>query len=252
MPRYQLRFYEELNDFLPPGQSRVPFFHQDSRSRPIQAVIESLGVPASEVDLILANGRSVPFSYLPREGDRISVYPMFEALDISTVTRLQSRPLRRTRFILDVHLGKLARYLRMMGLDSLYRNNYSDDEIVRIMQRERRIILTRDRGLLGRKTVTHGYFLRSTHPRRQAVEVLRRFDLMNGLQPFTLCIECNTSLGPVHPDRIDHLLPPAVLQTFQEYYHCIDCGRVYWEGSHAQRMKQLVRELQWHAAFEME
>jgi len=119
-----IRFYEELNDFLPLERRKVDFSHEFQRRASIKDLIEALGVPHTEVDLILVNGASVDFSYIVRDGDRISVYPMFEAFDIQTVSRVRPQPLRVIRFVLDVHLGKLARYLRLLGFDTLYRNDY--------------------------------------------------------------------------------------------------------------------------------
>ena len=147
-----------------------------------KALIEDLGVPHTEVDLIIANGRSVGFEYRLNDADLLSVYPMFESWDIGGLSRVRAAPLRETRFALDVHLGKLARLLRMVGFDAQYSNTIADEELARLARREKRIILSRDRGLLKRRTVTHGYLVRSAAPRRQLAEVLRRFDLAGSVQ----------------------------------------------------------------------
>src|SRR5262249_31383318 len=156
MNRACFRFYAELNDFLPPGRRGVTFTYSFEGSPSIKDLIEALGVPHTEVDLILVNGESVDFAYRVREGDRISVYPVFESLDITPLLRVRPRPLRETRFVLDTHLGRLAAYLRLLGFDTLYRNDAGDDELARISSGEGRILLTRDRGLLKRSQVTHG------------------------------------------------------------------------------------------------
>ena len=167
------RFYEELNDFLPPARRKRDFAIPYNRAS-VKDMIESLGVPHTEVDLILANGISVDFSYLVRPGDRISVYPEFESFDIAGLTRLRPEPLRQPRFVLDTHLGKLARYLRLLGFDTLYSNSYSDAELARISAGgDKRILLTRDHGLLKRAQVTHGYFVREIVPELQAREAIR-------------------------------------------------------------------------------
>ena len=173
----QFRFYAELNDFLPKSkrQKSFPFPFQDKPL--LKDAIESIGVPHPCVDLILANGVSVGFDYCLADRDIISIYPVFESLDISPIMRLRKRPLRKTKFIMDVHLDGLAKMLRRTGFDTLYKNNLQDDEIVRISKEEKRIILTRDQGLLKTKGITHGYCIRSTSPEDQFGEVLDRFDL---------------------------------------------------------------------------
>ena len=160
----EFRFYEELNDFLPAAKKKSLFTYNFECSPSVKDAVEAIGVPHTEIDLILVNGISVTFSYRLQDGDVISVYPVFESMDISNVTHLREKPLRESRFILDVHLGTLVRYLRMIGFDILYENNYEDSEIVKIAKDEKRIILTRDVELLKIKTVTHGYWIRSKKP----------------------------------------------------------------------------------------
>src|SRR5215207_6869794 len=174
MIRVAVRFYAELNDFLPARRRQVWIEHALDESHSVKHVVETLGVPHPEIDLILVNGESVDFTYRVQDGDRISVYPVFESFDISPLVRVRPRPLRETRFVLDVHLGTLAGYLRMLGFDTLYRNDADDPELAETSQRESRILLTRDRGLLMRSTVSHGYLLRETDPQKQLAEVVRR------------------------------------------------------------------------------
>ena len=175
--RAQFRFYAELNDFLLPERRFQAFQHPLAASDTVKHVIESLGVPHTEVDLILVNGQSVSFSHQLQEGDRVSIYPMFESLDIRPILRLRPEPLRNIRFVVDSNLGGLARHLRMLGFDSLYRNNFAGDEIARISSSEKRVLLTRDAELLKGRGITHGYYVRTTVPVEQVAEVLRRFDL---------------------------------------------------------------------------
>jgi uncharacterized protein with PIN domain len=238
-----IRFYAELNDFLAPERRMVPFPCAFHVSAPVRDLIESLGVPHTEVDLILVNGRSADFSHLVEDGDRISVYPVFESIDIAPVTRLRPRPLRQTRFVLDVHLGRLAAYLRMMGFDSLYRNDYRDEELARLSGGEERILLTRDRELLKRAVVTRGYYVRATSPRQQLAEVLRRFDLFDSATPFARCLACNGLLEPVAKDAVGELLPPRVRERHDEFLRCDACARVYWKGSHHARMTKIVEAI---------
>ncbi len=181
------RFYEELNDFLPADKRKITFPYKLSGSPSVKDVIEAIGVPHTEVDLILINGNSVKFDHNLSHGDHISVYPVFENLDISHVTRVRPKPLRKTRFIVDVHLGRLSRLLRMLGFDTLYKNNYKNEEIITEALTQKRIILTRDPGLLKNRSITHGYLIRGTDPHEQAREVICRFDLYSQAKPFIRC-----------------------------------------------------------------
>ena len=234
------RFYAQLNDFLPAAKRQIAFSHSFQGRVSIKHLIEALGVPHPEVDLVLVDGQSVGFSYLVQDGDRISVYPVFETIDITPLVRVRTRPLREPRFVLDTHLGRLAAYLRMLGFDTLYRNDYADEELAQIAGREGRNLLTRDRGLLKRCAVTHGYCVRETASRRQVVEVLRRFDLFQAVTPFVRCIRCNTSLQPVAKEAISHRLPPKTRQYYDEFLVCHGCDRIFWKGSHYQRMQQFI------------
>jgi uncharacterized protein len=231
-----IRFYEELNDFLPKAKRKTSFSHTFSGNTSVKDVIESLGVPHTEIDLILVNGVSVDFNAKPENGDFVSVYPVFESLDISNITKLRPEPLRHPKFILDVHLGKLAKYLRMLGFDSLYQNNFEDDEIIEISVNEKRIILTRDLGILKNSKVTHGYWVRSQKPKVQVNEVVKRFDLTKQIEPLNRCIECNGKIVEVKKEQIADLLKPKTRKFFQNFYQCSNCKKVYWEGSHYSKM----------------
>ena len=237
------RFYEELNDFLPTEKRKKDFEYSFNGSPSVKDAIEALGVPHVEVDLILINGVSVDFSHRLNDGDRVSVYPVFEALDIAAVTHLRERPLRDPSFILDVHLGRLAKYLRMLGFDSLYENDYTKHEIVEIAAKEKRTILTRNTNLLKMKSVTRGYAVRSPDPEKQTLEVIRRFDLSDIIKPFSRCLLCNGRIESVAKDIISDTLDELTRRYYDTFYRCIHCGKIYWEGSHYERMKTLVTEL---------
>jgi uncharacterized protein with PIN domain len=243
MNQAEFRFYAELNDFLPPERQRRPFTHSFQGRVSVKHLIESLGVPHIEVDLILANGESVDFSYIVGDGDRISIYPVFESLDITSVNHLRPRPLRQTCFILDTHLGQLATYLRLVGFDSLYRNDYEDEELARISSDQGRILLTRDRGLLKRSLVTRGYCVRQTDPEQQLLEVVKRFDLMGSLDPFRLCLGCNGPLQPVSKAEIEDRLQPNTRQYYDDFQICSDCQQIYWKGSHYKRMQRFLKRV---------
>ena len=239
----EFRFYEELNDFLPEPQRRCSIIYSFKGTPSVKDTIEAIGVPHTEIDLILIDGESVDFSHRLVGGERVAVYPMFERLDIASATRLRARPLRHTRFVLDVHLGRLARYLRMVGFDTLYAKDFDDHQIVALSVSERRIILTRDKGLLKHRAVTHGYWLRETDPRRQLLEVLDAFYLRDSLHPFSRCIICNGELANVAKEIVNDLLPPRVRASFECFKRCTVCAKVYWPGSHFERMQRLIETI---------
>jgi uncharacterized protein with PIN domain len=146
--------------------------------------------------------------------------------------------------LLDCHLGRLTAHLRMLGFDCLYQNDYDDSNLAGILQREPRILLTRDRRLLMRKVVQHGYCLRSLQPLEQLTEVIRRFDLANEFHPFHRCLKCNHPLEPVDKSAILNRLEPLTKKYFDEFHLCPSCGQVYWKGSHYERMERVVEQIQ--------
>ena len=237
-----LRFYAELKDFLTAERCSGIATHSFDVPGSVKDVIEGRGVPHTEVDLILVNGEPVDFSYRVADGDRISVYPVFEAFDLSPVVRVRPQPLRHVHFVLDVHLGRLAGYLRLLGFDTVWSNEWSDHELVGISTGQRRRLLTRDVGLLKHGSITHGYFVRATEPRRQLTEVVRRFHLADEIIPFTRCMECNGSLEPAEKADVADRLPPATGRQFDEYRTCSSCERIYWRGSHYRRLNEIVEE----------
>lgn len=239
-----IRFYEELNDFLPRKKKKRLYEVPDHGKRSVKDLIESQGVPHTEVDLILINGISVDFNQLVSGGDHISVYPVFEKFDISGLTKLKSRPLRRLRFILDVHLGKLAKYLRMLGFDTYYNNHYDDDEIAMLARIDNRVLLTRDIGLLKRRDVAKGYWLRSQRPKIQLEEILVHFDLFNNIHPLSRCMKCNGLIQTVKKEKISDKLLPDTLKYFNEFYQCKNCGKIYWKGSHFNKMIKYIDRIQ--------
>jgi uncharacterized protein with PIN domain len=192
------------------------------------------------VDLVLVDGQSVPFDRQVVEGNRISVYPVFESLEIGGLTKVRPTGLRQSRFVLDVHLGRLAKLLRMLGFDSLYSNDLDDGDLSRISHEHRRIVLTRDRELLKRTVISHGYWIRSDQPLEQLIEVLQRFDLRTKIRPFTLCLRCNAGLEDIEAVKVASSVPPYVAQTYDHFRTCPECGRVYWQGSHWENMSRLL------------
>jgi len=209
----------------------------------VKALIEICGVPHTEVDLVLVNGESTGFSYQLKDSDRVSVYPVFESFDIREVSRVRQSPLRIIKFVLDVHLGKLAKHLRLLGFDTLYSNSYEDQEISEISKNEKRITLTRDRGLLKRKIITHGYYIKSRDPEEQLYEVVKRFDLLQSLKPFTRCLMCNKKLEIIEKYKIISQLPEKIRISYDHFQICPDCKKIYWVGSHWRNMKKKLEQL---------
>ena len=237
------RFYEELNDFLAPARRKCEFELQCAEAATVKNAIESVGVPHTEVELIVANGVSVDFGYRVRDADRISVYPMFESFDIAPLLRVRPEPLRDPRFIADAQLGGLARLLRMLGFDTQFDNHAHDAEIRRRAIAESRTILTRDRQLLICRDVTHGCYVHALRPPDQLREIVQRLQLDTRIRPFTLCLCCNVVLEPVDKQSVADKLPPAVALRQHEFKRCALCERVYWPGDHYRRMTEMLRGL---------
>lgn len=241
--RAQFRFYAELNDFLPPDKRQVPFDYEFTGAPSVKDAIEAVGVPHPEVDLVVVGGVSVDWNYHLADGDRVSVYPVFESVDIAPLVRLRPAPLRVTRFIADVHLGRLARRLRMLGFDTTYDPDRNDKDIISSALRDRRIILTRDRDLLKNKRVTHGYWVRSTDPRQQLREVVARMDLRSRFAPFTRCMRCNGVTAARAAEDVSQQVPKRALARAGAFRQCVDCGKVFWEGTHVERMRGEIDSL---------
>jgi len=230
------RFYAQLNDFLAPERARNGIQHRFEGHPAIKDVIEALGVPHTEVRRIVVNGETVDFGYHLQDGDRVSVYPAFISPEFSDAGADEPR------FILDVHLGKLASYLRLLGFDTLYQNNFDDPDLARISSDEGRILLTRDLGLLKRSLVTQGYFVRNTDPPQQLVEIMRHYSLNQPPRPFLRCLHCNGLLAAVDKESIADRLPPRTRLHFDEFHICLSCQKLYWKGSHFQNLQTFLEK----------
>ena len=237
------RFYAQLNDFLQTARRGQDIRCGCARAATTKHMIEALGVPHTEVELLLVNGEPAGFDRLIRDGDRLAVYPAFASLDIGPLG--QSLPLE-PRFVADVHLGGLAHLLRMAGFDTLYHNGLTDDEIAGLAAQQGRIVLTRDRELLKRRAIGRGCYVRALKPPAQLSEVCARLNLTGGLRPFTRCLACNQTLRPVERQAIETRLPPSVLHRYDSFWTCDQCLRIYWKGSHWRSMCVLLEPLLRH------
>jgi hypothetical protein len=235
-----IEFLDELNDFLPQRKRDQLLSCEFNGNPSIKHLIESFGIPHPEVGLILVNERSVDFSYQVQPGDEALIYPASPDFDRLSGLFLEGNLTIEPRFILDNHLGKLATYLRILGFDANYHNDYQDDELAKVTVDEDRILLTRDRQLLMRKTIHYGYWVRSLLPEEQIVEIIRRFALPDLITPFRRCLRCNIPLEPVEKNSILHRLEPLTNKYFREFHACPTCDRIYWKGSHYDRMVKLI------------
>jgi uncharacterized protein with PIN domain len=228
------RFYEELNDFLPLDKKKVAFIHSFGGTPSIKDAIEAIGIPHVEVNLIQVNNQVVDFNYRLKNNDIVSVYP---------VLKIQKKGAKEIKFILDVHLGKLAKYLRMCGFDTAYQNDYDDKKIIEISLEENRIILTRDIGLLKVKSVSNGYFIRDQNSKAQLTEVLKYFDLYQAINPFNRCIKCNGKLESIEKEKIIQQLEPLTQKYFDTFFRCTHCQSIFWEGSHFDCMSNFINTI---------
>lgn len=243
-PRHVIvRFYGALNDFLPPERRGAEFTHVLLGSPSVKDLIESLGPPHPEVDVVLVDGEAVDFAHRVESGSRVVAYPAFHTLDVTPLTRVGPPLPEQPRFVLDVGLGRLSGFLRMLGFDTLWRNDFADDELARVSRDEDRVLLTRDLGVLKRSEVVHGYYPRETDPAHQLVEVVRRYGLTSRMRPFSRCLACNASLAPAEPHEVKDRVPEGVAERHSRFQQCPDCRRVFWPGTHHQRMQALVDRL---------
>ncbi len=224
-------FIAELNDFLPHFWKDTSFVLEFAPHQSLKHLIESLGVPHTDFRQVLVNGREADPGSRLREGDQVTVYP--------ANSPLEGEPC----FVLDNHLGQLATYLRMLGFDSLYRNDYQDEELAEVASQEERVLLTRDRRLLMRKVIRLGYCIHQTDPRQQAVEVLKRFRLQGQVRPFQRCLRCNSPLQVISKEDILERLEPLTKIYYEEFRICPNCSRIYWKGSHYGHMLEMIETM---------
>jgi uncharacterized protein len=231
----QFTFHPDLDHFLPHPWRSGTFDYLFTAGQSVKHLVEVVGVPHTEVGLIQANGETVGFDYQVRDSDWLEIW--------RAVSGRGEQP-DELHFVLDGHLGRLSAYLRILGFDCIYRNDFTDEYLADISSREDRILLTRDRRLLMRKIVRYGYCLRSLDSRRQLDEVVHRYGLARHIQPFRRCLHCNTLLRPVAKADILDQLEPLTKLHYEEFHRCPGCGQVYWKGSHYEHMQRLVEQVQ--------
>jgi uncharacterized protein with PIN domain len=232
-------FHEGLDYFLKPDQrGHQPIRRIVDCRTSVKDLIESCGIPHPEVDLILVDKRRVDFTFRIEIDCITDVYP-FSAQRASS--GLQTRGVRS--FVADGHLGKLVRDLRLLGIDVEYRNDVDDRDLLTIMQREKRALLTRDRPLLMHRVVEDGFFPRSQKPIEQTVETIRRFALAEALGPFTRCLRCNGVLNRTEKEAVISELEPVTRLYYDDFTKCPSCGQTYWRGSHIGKLETRVADI---------
>jgi uncharacterized protein len=231
----RLKFHGDLPFFLE-TRTRPETIERALREKTsVKDVIESCGVPHSEVDLILVDGQPVDFHHTLRTDADVDVYPVGLMPTRFPKNRLQVS--NSMEFVADGHLGKLARDLRLLGFDVAYDRDADDRQLLAIMRESNRALLTRDRRLLMHAMVQHGYYLRSQNPINQTIEVLRRFDLFSAITPFTRCLRCNAPLQKVAKADVIEKLEPLTKIYYEQFRRCTGCDQIYWAGSHFSKLQ---------------
>ena len=236
-----LTFHGDLSFFLPPDKRTQPVRRCLHEKTSVKDAIEACGVPHPEVDLIVCDGLPVGFGHQLTEDTRIDVHPVGSAPELLAGDGLQQR--RHARFVADGHLGKLARHLRLLGIDVAYASTVADETLIAVATSENRALLTRDRRLLMHSVIAHGYSPRSQCAETQTREVLRRFDLREVLQPYTRCLRCNAALSQVAKKQVIDQLEPLTRIYYHEFRRCDGCGAVYWPGSHFAKLQARIERL---------
>lgn len=239
-----LRFFGELNQFFKNEKKRVRNIKYRDRQT-IKDILEGIGVPHTEVYFLLKENQSITFNYLVQNGDFISVYPVFRKINIEPFHKTTRKKFPYyPKFIADAHLGKLVSYLRILGFDTLYYNDYGDKFLAEKSAEKNRILLTRDHGLLMRKRVKYGYFIRNDNPEKQLSEVIHRYDLKEYINKSSRCPKCNHVLESVEKEKIIERLEPKTKKYYHEFYICTNCEQIYWKGSHFEKIEELINNIE--------
>ncbi len=239
-----LTFHGSLAELLSPRwRGNRTIKHALDRTASIKDVVESFGVPHTEIERLTVQGKDVHFGHLVHSSDTIDVYPAMPPVDVFSPTLLRPRALEKISFVVDINVGKLARILRLLGFDTAFVENAGDKDLAEISEQKGRILLTRDGNLLKRKNVMHGRLVRSSLPKDQAVEIIRWYGLEKKVKPFSRCLACNGMLAPIEKEKIIHRLEPLTKKYFFSFYICEKCEKIYWPGSHRDRMQAFLDEL---------
>jgi uncharacterized protein len=237
-----LVFHGDTRELLRPGQQNGVVSYPLDRRAAIKDIIEAAGVPHTEVGGIICGGRELTFQSIPTGGERIDIYPFTNQTPVNRPTVLRPEPFTVLRFLVDINVAKLARNLRMVGIDAASVAESAVTDVALRAGREQRVVLTRNRDLLKVRTIDFGQLLRSVNPLEQLLEVVRRYGLQSHIRPFSRCLHCNEVLRPVLKTAIDHFLEPLTRKYYNDFKQCASCERVYWRGSHYAKMVAMVEK----------
>jgi len=226
----------DLQDLLRHGPNSEPIEYPLKRRASLKDIVESLGIPHTEIGAIQADGREADFGFIPEPGQTIQVSAAAVPFDVTRPSLLRPEPLPAVRFVVDVNVGRLAALLRLTGFDAAYENKLEDGQIAALAHREKRIVLSKDRALLKRSKIVFGRLVRAVRPDDQLRETLHFFGLAGPYELFTRCLLCNRVLEPVAKTDILHRLEPKTKKYFHTFKICPACDRIYWRGSHCDAM----------------
>ncbi|MGM0446227.1 MAG: Mut7-C RNAse domain-containing protein [Bacillota bacterium] len=238
-----LRLFGDLNYFLKDSDKLYREISFKDRQT-IKDILEGLKIPHTEVYLLLKNNKAISLDYLVQDGDKISVYPVFKSIDIEDdISTIRKKYSSYPKFIADAHLGKLVSYLRILGFDILYHNDYGDKYLAEKSKEDNRILLTRDHGLLMRRVVNYGYFIREDNPKDQLKEVIIRYNLINYVNYTSRCPKCNSELEKIKKEKIIDRLEPKTKKYYNNFFICPSCDQIYWKGSHFRRINEMIENI---------
>lgn len=240
MPRLKINFPDEFNIFRRKKNKWPEIIYPLEQKTSIKHIIESLGVPHTEIGKIIAEDNEVNFNYIPVNSQKVTLLPIIPPFDVTKPSLLRPEPLQQISFVVDVNVGKLALLLRMLGLDAEYSPKFLDKDILSFC--EKRIVLSKDIGLLECKQIIFGRHVRSVYPDDQLVEIIKFFGINGPFKFFTRCLRCNKKLVPVNKKDILHRLEPKTKKYFDRFKICPQCRRIYWQGSHHEKMKIRLRK----------
>lgn len=233
----RLTFHGDLAFFVRSKLSSIE--RQLSEKSSVKDIIEACGVPHTEVDLILVEGKAAGFERVLAQDTVVDIYGVdLDSITLFPENRLQVLHIRQ--FVADGHLGKLVRDLRLLGIDVSYARDAEDRQLLKIAVDQRRALLTRDRRLLMHGVLRHGYYLHSQDSLEQTLEVLRRFDLKPALAPFSRCLRCNAAVEPTEKKKVLSQLEPLTKIYYEQFRRCRGCRQIYWSGSHIEKLQRRI------------
>ena len=237
-------FHDYLREMLKKKhRSEYSLQYDSARKASVKDVIESLGIPHPIIGKLTVKGREIDFNYILQHRDIVEASPLTPPVNPFIPTILRPETLDRISFVVDVNVGKLALFLRMLGFDTVYDIGFRDGKLADIAASEKRILLTRDTSLLKRKIVIHGYLLREQNPIAQLIEVIHLYDLGNMIKPLSRCIPCNGCLVPVDKETVLERLEPLTRKYYESFHICEQCNRIYWPGSHQEKIVLFIRRV---------